>query len=432
MGSTPRRNAIERRLDTLAEEWNLFAESPAVLVRWSFTDDDAQLVDGFIGMQQEGAGDVPDFFIRMDLPFDDPGRYGFALREAMEQRYQAGREEMAQAGHPAEWRAPALVPGESDLSALLRCCASFQAYHARIMLTLALVLTPEPEPDAGAWQRWLYALARSPVPQGVRFLVLDPGESPRLDALCQAEPERILTQRLALDMPGAREDLARNAAGADPGSQLRVHMVGLADAAGRGDVAAAHHAGQEALAIATRQNWPAMQVAVHLALGGAYLGGGHTEHTLASYRAAQQSAAAAEQAGDPAAPKLRVHAGLAEGAALVSAGRYGEAAPVYQAAAPLAAAAGDPLMTMEAWRMAGYCHEAAGDPQSAWRCGAAALEAGEALDPAARQASTLPYAGQMMLRLADRWSFPIGTEAVQRQMVGLLGAGWNAGAPEAA
>jgi tetratricopeptide (TPR) repeat protein len=426
------RNAIERRLGMLDEHWNTFAESPAVLLRWSCTADDAQMVDGWIGMQHEGAGEVPDFLVRFDLPFDGPERYGFTLRGALERQYDASRDELARAGHPADWRAPDLVPGESDVSALLRCCASFQAYHARLMLTVALVLAPEPAPDADAWQRWLYGLVGAPVPAGVRFLVLDPAEEPRLDALCQAQPERIVSQRLALEMPAAREELARNAAGADPGSQLRVHLVALTSAAGGGDLARAHGAAQQALAIAARQGWPAMQMAVHMALGAAYLGGGHTEHTLAAYRAAQRSALATEQAGDPAGPRLRVQAALAEGAALVSAGRFGEAAPVYEAAAPLASASGDPLLIVEAWRMGGYCHEAAGDPQSAWRCGAAALEAGETLDPAARQASTLPWAGQMMMRLADRWSFPVGADAVRRQMAGLMGPEWNAGPAEAA
>lgn len=428
MGSTPRRNAIERRLDQLGEEWNAFAESPAVLLRWTYAADDAQMVDGFIEMQQDGAGEIPDFFIRLDLPFQDPERHGFVLREAIEQRYAEARDGLAHAGHPAEWAAPALVPGESDLSALIRCCASFQAYHARIMLKLALVLAPEPAPDAAAWQRWLYSLVRAPVPPAVRFLVLERAEAPRLDPLCQAEPERILTQRLELDMAGARDELARDAAGDDPGSHFRVHLVALTGAAGRGDLAGAHQAARQALDIANRENWPAMQVAVHVALGSAYLGGGHTEHALAACRAAQQSALAAEQAGDPAGARLRVQAGLAEGAALVSAGRFAEAAPVYRQAAPLAASGGDPLMTLEAWRMAGYCHEAAGDPRSAWECGAAALEAGQGLEPSARQASTLPWAGQMMLRLADGWSFTAGADAVRRQMAGLLGPDWNTAA----
>src|SRR5262249_27936007 len=155
---------------------------------------------------------------------------------------------------------------------------------------------------------------------------------------------------------------------------------------------------------------------VHMALGGALLAAQQTDEALASYRAARQAAEAAVAAGDPAGPKLLVPTRFAEGAALVAGGRLAEAAAVYEAAAPVAAAQGDQLMTLEGWRMAAYCHEQVAAGDLAWRCGEQALAAGAALDEDARAASTLPYAGQGLLRLAQQECYRDRADAVRRQM----------------
>lgn len=432
MPAPSRKNAIELRLAELDERWNVFAESAGPrLLRWVADAESGQLVDGWVQLACEGDGDLPDFFLRLETPFAS-SVHGLSLVEELHAQVEAARAALAEEGEALEWSVPPVLLGETDVSALARCCAAFQAHHGERMLKLGVMLAPREVLDPAGWQQWLHRLVHASASDAVRFLVVDPADAPLLDALAAAEPVLVASEPLDLDMAGARAELAAGAAGDDPGSQFRVHFVALTNAAGKGELAAAHEAAERALAIAGQHGWMAMQVVVYVALGSAYVSGGHTDHALVAYRGARQAAHGAAQQGDPSAPKLVVQSWLGEGTALVSAGRFDEAAAVYAQAAPVATSCGDPMMTLEAWRMAAYCHEQAGDADSAWRCGHAALDAGEQLDEGMRAASTLPFAGQGLLRLAQRWAYADQADAVRARMTALVGPDWETRAPQPA
>ncbi|MHB1224139.1 MAG: hypothetical protein ACYC2G_08880 [Gemmatimonadaceae bacterium] len=433
MTAPPRKNAIEQRLEELDDRWNTFVEAAGPrLLRWAADAESRQLIDGWVQLQCDGDGALPDFFLRLEAPFAAPATHGFALLQSLYAQVEMARTELAGEGEELEWSVPAVRPGEADVSALVRCCAAFQAHYQSRILKLGVAITPTEVLDAAGWPQWLRFLLQSGVPDTVRFLVVDPAEAPLLDGLAAAEPVLVASEPMDLDMAAARADLAAGAATDDPGSQFRVHFVALTNAVGKGDLPAAHDAAQRALAMAGEHGWMAMQVVVYVALGSGYVGGGHTDHALSAYRSARQAAHGAAEQGDPAAPKLVVQSWFGEGTALVGAGRFAEAAVVYMQAAPVATDAGDPLMTLEAWRMAAYCHEQAGDADASWSCGHAALDAGERLDEAMRAASTLPFVGQGLLRLTRQWSYGGQVDAVRGRMTALLGPDWERRAPQPA
>jgi hypothetical protein len=139
----------------------------------------------------------------------------------------------------------------------------------------------------------------------------------------------------------------------------------------------------------------------------------------------------AAEAEHPAAAKLELSAGMGLGGALLAGARWAEAAKVYEACAPLAVAAPDDTMRLEAWRMAAHCYEQAGADPDAWRCARQAIEAGEALPEDRRKTSTLPWVGRTLLRLLER-HYDDGrlAAALRARLDALLGAGWE-GALEA-
>ncbi len=425
MANSPRKNAIERRIDELAGLWNEFASNPQPrMLRWLTDADGAQLVEVFLEVQNEEVGDVPDLFIRFDTPFEDPRRHGLALLALLREKYEEIREGIAAEGIASEWTCPTPRPGESDIAALAKACASLRTYYEAIMENLVLVLMPQAVADVAGWQEWLRKLVRSGLPANVRVMVLDDEEAPILDTVCKAEPERIVTVTPDLDMPGAMEELARSG-GTGPGVSFRRHFVALSNAAAAGDLAKAARSGAAALSIASEHHWPQMQVVIHMALGGAYLGVGKLVEALASYRTAGKVAGDATAEGDPLGPKLRVQSLLADGSALVSGGQHAEAAVVYETAAPLATQQGDHLMAMESCRMAAYCHEMNGQFELAWRCGQLALEAGGSLDDQLRTNSTLQYVGQGLLRLTKHRAYARMADDVRERMAELIGPDWE-------
>lgn len=430
MTARPPKNAITQRIDDLDDRWNTFAEAAEPrLLRWVADGESRQLIEGWVQMQCDGDGATPDFFLHLEAPFASATTHGFSLLQSLYAQVELAREQFADEGDELDWSVPAVQQDETDVGALVRCCAAFQTHYQERMLKLGVAITPSEVLDPVGWQHWLRSLLHAGIPGELRFLVVDNAEYPLLDGLAGAEPVLVASEPADLDMAGARTEIAAAAAGDDPGSQFRVHFVALTNAVGRGDMPEAHEAASRALAIAGEHGWMAMQVVVYVALGSGYVAGGHTDHALTAYRSARQAAHGAEEQGDPSAPKLLVQSWFGEGTALVSAGRFAEAAAVYMQAAPVAEASGDQLMTLEGWRMASYCHEQTGDVDSAWSCGQAALDAGAQLDDGMRAASTLPFVGQGLLRITSQGAYSGYADAVHARMVALVGPDWESKAP---
>lgn len=425
MAPPVKKNPIERRLDELMGMWNGFVANPqARLLRWLADTDNAGLVDTFVEMQRQGGGGVPDLFIRFETPFE-PKRYGLALLEELRSQYEEAQPDLVEAGLDPGWSCPAPAQGETDVKAFARACTALARHYQGILENLVVALVPKGTVEPAAWRQWLLALVRADLPANVRALVLDRTEAPDLEELAQAEPERVVTVKVDLDMPGAYTELVRDVKGSGPGFDFRRYYVALSNAAGKGDIAGAQQAGAAALAIATQQNWAPLQAAVHMALGAVFLGAAQLAEALACYRSAGQAADAATKAGDETGPKLLLPARFAEGAALLNAGQFAEAARVYEATAPVAAAQQDGLMTFEAWRMAAYCHETNKQPQLAWACGQKALEAGAALQPEQRANALLPFVGQLLLRLTKQRPYRDQGDAVRRRLTELVGRDWE-------
>ncbi|HMR29716.1 MAG TPA: hypothetical protein PKA13_02750 [Geminicoccaceae bacterium] len=421
------RNAIERRIDRLAEQWRAFAADPMLrLLRWRAVADDLRLIDLFLDLQSEELGTTPDVFVRLRPPFGDPSRYARDLLAAFVDQYEAARADLAAQGIAAGWRHREAAADEADPALLVRAAGSFQAYYARHMQCLVLVLAPEAVADDRAFSVWLTALLLRDLPPTLRVVVPDPAEAPRLDGLDEMAPGLAVTIEPALDMPGALEELARSEGAEGPAKLFRVQLASLANAAGKGNLAAAELAAGRALDVARQESWTDQALVAHMALAAAYLGAGRPEDAVGCYRQAGVAAEAAAK-GHPAVPRLRVTAAMGEAAALVAAARWQEAASAYERAAPLAEAAGDPVMLLEAWRMAGWSHEQAGSDRDAWRCGQLAFEAGERLPAEQRDRSTLPWVGQMLLRLLDR-HYPRDDRraaAERSRLEGAFGKGWE-------
>ncbi len=424
MTARPRKNAIERRLEEIESVWNEFADNDqAALLRFVLDGDGARLLDAFLELQNEEVSEIPDLFLRFQEPFEDAASYGLTLRESLTEQYEEIREGIAEEGIPADWHCPRLLKGRSDIANFLRAAASLYEKYQDMMENLVAVLTPVSIADQAAWCDWLRRLvSRKDLPPRIRFLVVDSAAAPVLDSLAESEPQRVVTETPDLDMPGAYAELVREIPGTGPGFTFRRLFVALTSAAAVGNVAVAAQAAQRAQAIAQENSWPQLITAVNMALGAAYFAAGDVGRTLACYRSANQAVAGSSE---PGAAKLDIQTRFAEAAALIADEKYAEAAEVYERIGPLAEKQQDAFSQLEAWRMAAWCREVTGEKPRAWRRGVKALEAGEQLDEAMRADSTLPYVGQLMLRLVADGVNADQEAMVRRRMVELVGKDWE-------
>lgn len=431
-----KKNAVERQVERLTVQWDEFAEEAEPrLLRWLAEADSASLVIGFIEQQRSGDGEAPDLFLRFEIPFEEPYRYGVALVDSFRQLYadlqadEDARPGLEAAGVKLDWRCPEPRRRDSGVAEFVEACVSFQGHYREAFRRLALALTPERISSAAEWDKWLRSLVRADLPSSVRVVVLDSVTDPFLKGLAEAEPKRVRTVAVEADMNKVALEAMREAGGEGPGVAFRRHFVELTSAT---DKAGAARSAAAALSIASEHGWLPLQVAVHVALGAAYQRGGAAALALGAYRQAGEVAKAAADKGDPTGPALIVQSRFAEGAALMGEARFAEAARVYEEAAAAATNRKDHLMTVEGWRMAASCHEAAGAIEPSWNCGSKALDVGAMLDDQVRPNSTLPFVGQGLLRLTKHRAYADHAREVRQRMANLVGPDWEKKAEGAA
>ncbi|MEZ6062401.1 MAG: hypothetical protein R3C19_18820 [Planctomycetaceae bacterium] len=440
--SQPPANPVQQRFQKLEDFWNDFAQHPdARILRWIADRDTARMLDLFVELQNEEVSSIPDLFVRMEVPFDDAGSYAASLIRSLVEQFEAVRESLRDDGMNVDWSAPhrsaqhrsaphRSAPHRSEqagTSELIATLASFRDFYQSIMQHLAIVLVPAAISLRSAWQQWLMSLAAQPIPPGVRFFVVDDSTAPELTELAEKFPERVLSIDPELNMPAAYEELVEQAPGEGPAHDFRRLFVKLNNAAAAGDPNSAKDLAVRATAIATANQWPHLVTVAQMALGAAYFSTGDLDSTLQCYRTAN---AAIADSDDPAAPRLNLQTRMSEGSALIAAGRFDEAAAVYEIAAVMAEEQSDAASEMDCWRVAGWCHESCRNADRAWECGQKSLTAGQTMDDEQRRTSTLPYTGQMMLRLRKAAPFRNGHRQVREQMLTWFGDDWESMLPQ--
>lgn len=409
-------------------QWADFLARPAArLLVWRVADDESRMVDAFIELgNDERAGDAPEIFVPLRVPFVDPDRHGFALRDALIAGITEGEaspdpDPDPDAGDP--WTPPPLARGEGDVAALVACCTSLVDHQEGALDRLVLVLASEGATDLAAFQLWLQRLAHR-APGSLRVLVLDTGEAPSFDALVAGEPDRVVSRALDLAMWTAMEEISAEAGGLDtPGGRFRHLMVKIGRAASANDHARAEALGAEAIAVMPEER--SLVAAVYLTLGSMQLGASRHPEAIARFRKAEEAALAAEAAGDPAGRPLAVQTAVAVGSALIAGSAWEPAAEAFERAAARARIAGDLPLHVDCKRLVSFALEQAGSVDRAWIAGTEALAAGEALTAEQRLYSTLRYVGEGLLRLAQKGAGTAQTEAIEARMVKLLGPGWR-------
>lgn len=408
-------------LSCVRARWNTFAASPDLrLLLWLATPDEARIVEAMVVAEGDArAAEVPDLFVQVRAPFVDAAQYGAAVRSELLQQYQSSWEAL-----PDSERPPHFVPQPGDL---LTTAAAFLTHHEGVFDRLALVLRPTEVEDDAAYATWLAAAAvtAASTPR-LRFLALvarDADGEALAAAVCAQAAGWARVEKLDLNVPALLEALSRQAGNlGSPGGRFRHLFVQLTNAVGAGDLAHAQRLGQSALAITQAQSWPSLAVAVHFALGGGFLTAAQPQEALSSYQAALAAAKAATAAGSAEGAGLELRSLFAIGATQVRSSDYVAAARTYEQAAPLATAQSDLLMQLECFRMAAFCHEAAGSPERAWQHAQTALSVAQTMPPELRATSTLPHLGEAITRLSHQHVPGLTPDIAARRMMGLVGA----------
>lgn len=418
-------NAIERRISQVESHWNKFAENDeARLLRWLGAPEDFRIVDAFYEIQNEEAGETPDFFIRLDAPFRKPDDYGLELTRQFQKLYDDSRNDLKESGIASDWTGPKVEAAENGQKAFAWTLVSFHKYYADLMERLAVYLSPTEISDGNALAKWLAQLLAGNMPSPIRIMMTDLATTPILSKLAEREPKKVVTIPLNLDMPSAMLELSRGESGQmGPDALFRRHMVALNKAAADKDLAGAEASSRAALTIAKEQEWPHMGAVILMMLASVYVAADSPEKALETYSRSTQAAVAARKAKFQEAPTLWLQSRLAEASCRLKMNDHEAACAVYEETAPFAEKAGNTFAAIESWRMAAYCHQALGRMEKFWECGDLGMDIAEKAEPPQRAQTTLAMFGEALMQAAgddkDR------ATAIDKRLTELLGPNWR-------
>lgn len=395
-------NPVERRLAYLCGEWIAFRENQgARLLLWQVQDDCLRLLQAFFESQKH---DTPyrsgDLFIVFDAPFEHSIQYSRALKQALVGQYEASRDDLAKQGEATDWLpGPASAP-HSPEGFVAALCSFGSSYH-RSVGTLVAVLLPQAVADEAAFVAWLERVLDRRLPGRMRLLLADSLEQPQHQTLAERDDPRIVVaqpQVNALNM--AQETFAQEAT-TGPAGVFRNHLVGLAALLEKGSADQVKAKALDALAFARARKWSDQEVVLRLMVAGALLKEARCGEAIQVYEAARLAADKTVADGHPAGHKLVLQTWFGQAGAHLSDGDDARAAACYDEATAVAQKDRNPILAIEAQRMAGFCRSRQGDVDAALVCYGRSLAMGAPLRSEVRGMTTLPLAAVDMLRAVD-------------------------------
>lgn len=406
-------NPVERRLMQLAGQWQAFRAQPqARLLLWQLPESGLRLAECFVEAQKlelpYATGDV---FLLFKQPFVHGLQYGRALKQALRGIYDASAEQLQAQGVAADWPFdPAATPDTA--AGFAEALRSFGSRHHGAMAPgaqLCMVLMPTQVAHAASFARWLHELLDLGLPQRLRVLLADAQEVPRFAALQAAADERVVIQRIDIDGLALAQDTFAQEGGTGPAAVFRNLMMGVVVLLAQGSADQVKAKAADALQFARQQGWADQEVALRVMVAGALLKEGRHAEAVTVYRAARQAADDTVAAGHTCGHKLVLQTCFGEAAVHLATADDARALRCYDDAALVAQRDANPLLAIEAFRMAAFTAARAGDLPGVQERGHCVLQVAAGLKPEARGLTTLAVA------LVDqmRWIDPPRVQAMQ-------------------
>ncbi|ATB36466.1 hypothetical protein CYFUS_001881 [Cystobacter fuscus] len=119
------KNAVEKRLGWLHNQWVEFAQAPdARLLRWLVEPSEARMVEAWLKKEgDERTGECPDLFLRLDTPFLQPETYGLELRAALVAMVEESQEGVSLGR---------MTPGQSGVEAFFGACEALHRHYESV------------------------------------------------------------------------------------------------------------------------------------------------------------------------------------------------------------------------------------------------------------------------------------------------------------
>jgi tetratricopeptide (TPR) repeat protein len=423
--STPH-NAITQRLGKLTDLYEQFYKNTdAKICYWLLEADEFPMIEQFVKIETSIDASFPDLIIKFQGSFEDQQSYGRHLVNELDELVQWYKMELGAQGETTSW-SPVSVENATHPEIFLKNLSLFGSSLEDLDDPVVAYIAPQFIKDYKQMEQWLIQVLKSEVPDNVRFMIVDFIDNQIFRNLPELYADKVMTLKPALDMSQAMKELALAGGSTHPGTQFQSIYIDLSNAATKGQMEKVEHYASKALEIVVAEGWFHLQVAVHTTVGAAWTHNKDNEKALMEYEKAIKAANLAIKKEEAIGPKLLANSLFAKASVLINMKAFEQALEVYEEIVPITEAEQDYYLTMEAWRMAGFCLERDKKPENAFGCYEKAVENAALLEKEVLQNSTLPYTGMAMLKINDDHYNDFQKEQwIEERLTTLVGENWK-------
>jgi len=424
---------VHQHFSRVREQWEDFAENTdARVLCWSIANDGFDILRAFYEYESSESKELPHLFLPCDQPLEEGSGIESILKENLNALLQElSEDEESEETIELEDRVKAYCDHLSSLAdhfddCVDIVCSNFFAetpiFHQTIKGWLEKVLESD---------RW---------DSRIRITLLEDAQNPQYDSFTEDYEGKFIRKNLNVSVADIAEQVADDNPAQGSGPDFQRAFTALNQAVSTGDAKKTQQKAEQANQIAEKENWPSMQVAIAFQLGAGASNQQDFDSALLHYQDAEKYSQKSKEMGEPGANKLHYQSLLAQASVEVPREYYSKASALYQQAAEIATEEKEPMVAMDSWRMASFCHERLlthkdQDPlevldfyenrQLAWQYAQQAMVAAMELEEDLREVSTAPYLGDALLRIRDIHRYDDENIHLEKQLEQLLGQDWK-------
>ncbi len=266
-------NAIAQRIDALRIKWQeKSGEYPDWKVaRWLMEPSDVELYMGMLKLESSPYGRLPELFVAMFTPFDDPATFSRKLTSDWLETYDKQKEKNPE----LSWDIASLKdklslseeehPGDELLLETLHSFSQFSGTHEKLVLSLV----PRHVRSFADYNDWLIRLHKKGLPDNVNLMLLDHTTDRHLErSIRETYPESFTLEPGDMDLKGAVEELATSGNPADPQVQFRKCLFEMSKAVSHNRPDDVHLWGERMLTVTQRTGNKTFFASAHLVYAG--------------------------------------------------------------------------------------------------------------------------------------------------------------------
>ena len=429
-------NPIEQRIESIADKWNDVKETNEEIrvIRLLAKEEEMQMIDAFIWYMVGLDNLIDDIAFILDPLFADEETYSQQLIKSLDSCIKEWNEIPKEEGiefMPVAWTPDESLTDKKNAAKLF--VANFNNIATSLDLeegvfTVAILTFPHEPKKRKEVLSWMENAIKADISPLVRFLIIDTVENPVFKKLADTYVDQVYTLSPDLDMDNVMKQVAAMGDPSDPSTPYRISFVNMMNAMGKDNRKEALSEGERCIRIAKENesrdpNWGIQTVVVYIALANDRLKDKNHEKAQEYADQAIEAADALIDKIDPlVAHAVSGQANMTKAAIYCYTKEWGKAVSFYETAAGRYEKSNNPIMAIEAYRMAGFCSAKSwGDNTVVYLT--AGFRLGESVDKDSLKAST--YAVLIRQLLDKSYQDYISYEEIDRIASGVYGEDWE-------